>query len=69
MKVLAINLIIDKYLTVLTFRVTFFEGLIFIKNVLGRVSIHLMTHSLPQIYFENNYCWQAQRFERLQRDD
>lgn len=35
MKVLPINLIRDKYLTVLTFRVTFLEGLIFIKNVFG----------------------------------
>lgn len=35
MKVLSINLIINKYLTVLNFRVIFFEGLIFIKNVFG----------------------------------
>ena len=32
---LPINLIRDKYLTVLTFRVTFFEGLIFTKSVFG----------------------------------
>ena len=51
MKVLPINLIKDKYLTVLTFRVTFFEGLIFIKNVFGpRVNLFNDTFATTNLF-------------------
>ena len=76
MKVPSINSIVNKYLTVLTFWVTFLWRIKVIRKLfLGRMSTHLMTHLRPQINFEKNYLlativiWEKTRHYVINRLD